>query len=200
MYRISKWITYIFIASCLIGCGDPQAQEKEEGAQDTPIPYVPKQNQPPKKDITFTLVQGEGAITIDANLVKAFYDKIAQTAEFQQELEVDTLSVINYKFDKKLVGDINRDGVEDMLLLITKNINDKRSFQRYYVVAFNNGVELIPIEYYFAGGHESEYLTEFTTITDSATVKGVLKPNHFIKSPDVYPIEYSFDGRELISL
>lgn len=187
---------------CLFSGCFGESNANNDGGQDrlnTDMgPYVPLSTFPKKEIIKFELLNASNPLEITKDVLNNFYNSLILTETFRQELEITENSQVNYKFSPRLVNDVNNDGVEDVIFLVEKDIQDKKEFIRYYILAFNNGEELIPIEYFYAGGGESELLFEFNQITDSQIVKGFMKPNYFVKSKDVFPIEYIFDGKELV--
>lgn len=204
LYYKRQIFTLIFFLFSLtfIQCGEDSESVSvtvsNKNKNEKTMPFTPKRSLPEKKRLEFKVIEKENPLQIDSKYIQNWMKELRQTNEFIYEMEMDSTSTISYDFTEKLNKDLNGDGIKDVVILIKKNIQDKKSFIRMYLFAFNDGEKLIPIEYFFGGSFESELLFEFRQITDSMTIVGELVPNHFVKSKDKFRIEYYFDGKEFI--
>lgn len=162
--------------------------------------YHPKTNTPGLATIDFEVKNSSHPLMPDAQIIANTMRQL-QAQNYFQILGLDSLRKIENNKFPNLIGDINKDQIPDVLMPYTAFGNTKAdSFFLYYLVLLNDGNELIPMENFFCGAREAELYIRFDKITDSGTVVGKHIPGIINKYPDEFPLQYYFDGQQLMAV
>lgn len=162
--------------------------------------YHPKTNTPGLATIDFEVRNSSHPLIPDAQIIASTMRQL-QAQNYFQILGLDSLRKIENNKFPNLIGDINKDQILDVLMPYTAFGNTKvDSFFLYYLVLLNDGNELIPMENFFCGAREAELYIRFDKITDSGTVVGKQIPGIINKYPDEFPLQYYFDGQQLMAV
>lgn len=162
--------------------------------------WIPESNSLAVGQIDFQLKNSTQPQTPDAQSAYTTFKQLVDDHYFQV-LQHKTIQRIERNKFPILIGDLNGDNIEDVLLPYTIFGQSKEdSFFLYYLVFLNDGESLIPVENFFAGSRDAELYFRFDKITDSGTVVGKQIPGVINKYPDQFPAHYYFDGKELISM
>lgn len=162
--------------------------------------FIPKQN--PKYGIvdSFYVINAESPMTPTPENLGARFEELKEKQYFDIS-DIDTPVVVKAsKISPPVIGDLNGDQIPDALYPYEILGGSKEdSFYLFYLVLLNNGEYLVPVEHFYAGCREAELYTRFESISDSGLVKGHQVPGIYNKYPDKFPIQYIFDGKELVA-